>query len=111
MTSIEPGRAYVERLKAAGVDVALTGYPDTYHSYDFFWRKEPFKFPQLPTDRNCPLVEGDGGQLLNGKTGKPFDRNLCMEKEVTGAYYNEEATVATTIAVKEFLVATFHLKQ
>ena len=49
--------------------------------------------------------------MLNGKTGKPFDRNLCMEKEVTGAYYNEEATVATTKAVKEFLVATFHLKQ
>ena len=111
LTSIEPGRAYVERLKAAGVDVALTEYRDTYHAYDFFWRKEPFKFPQLPTDRNCPLVEGDGGQLLNGKTGKPFDRNLCMEKEVTGAYYNEEATVATTKAVKEFLVATFHLKQ
>ena len=49
--------------------------------------------------------------MLNGKAGKPFDRNLCMEKEVTGAYYNEEATVATTIAVKDFLVATFHLKQ
>jgi dienelactone hydrolase len=111
LTSIEPGRAYVERLKAAGVDVALTGYPDTYHAYDFSWRKEPFKIPQFPTDRNCPLVEGDGGQLLNGRTGKPFDRNLCVEKEVTGGYYNEEATVATTKAVKEFLVATFHLKQ
>ena len=65
----------------------------------------------MPVDRNCSLVEGDGGQFLNGKTGKPFDRNLCMEKEATGAYYNEEATVATTKAVKEFLMATFHLKQ
>ena len=65
----------------------------------------------MPTDRNCPLVEGDGGQLLNSKTGKPFDPNLCMEKQVTGAYYNEEATMTTTKAVKEFLVATFNLKQ
>jgi len=34
-----------------------------------------------------------------------------MEKQVTGAYYNEEATMTTTKAVKEFLVATFNLKQ
>jgi dienelactone hydrolase len=76
-TSIEPCRAYVERLKAAGVDVALTEYPDTYHAYDFAWRKEPFKNAQ----------------------------------GATTSYYNEEATVATTKAVKEFLMATFHLKQ
>jgi len=55
-------------------------------------------------------VEGGGGQFLDGKTGKPFDPNLCMEKQVTSSYHNEEATVATTKAVKEFLVASFHLK-
>lgn len=43
LTSIEPCRAYVARLKAAGADVALTEYPDTWHAYDFVWRKEPFK--------------------------------------------------------------------
>ena len=48
---------------------------------------------------------------MNGKTGKPLDPNLCEEKVVTGAYYNEEAMSATTKAVKEFLVATFHLKE
>jgi dienelactone hydrolase len=112
LTPIEPCRAYVQRLKAAGVDAALTEYPDTYHSYDFSWRKEPFKLAQLPVDRNCRLVEGDGGQFLNSKTGKPFDpkNDPCMEKGATLGYYNEEATVATTKAVKEFLVATFHLK-
>ena len=64
-------------------------------------------------NRNCSLVEGDGGQFLNSKTGKLFDpkNDPCMEKGATLAYYNEEATVATTKAVKEFLVATFHLKQ
>jgi dienelactone hydrolase len=113
LTSIEPCRAYVQRLKAAGVDVALAEYPDTYHAYDFAWRKEPFKLASLPVDRNCSLVEGDGGQFLNSKTGKLFDpkNDPCMEKGATLAYYNEEATVATTKAVKEFLVTIFHLKQ
>jgi dienelactone hydrolase len=113
LTPIERCRAYVQRLKATGVDVALAEYPDTYHAYDFAWRKEPFKLAQLPVDRNCRLVEGDGGQFLNSKTGNAFDpkNDPCMEKGATLAYYNEEATVATTKAVKEFLVATFHLKQ
>jgi hypothetical protein len=55
----------------------------------------------VSTYRNCRLVEGDGGQFLNGKTGKPFDSNdPCIEKGATLGYYNEEATVATTKAVK-----------
>jgi hypothetical protein len=77
-----------------------------------FFRKEPVKFPQAPADRNCRLGEGDAGQILNSNTGKPFDGNdPCMEKGATFAAYNEAATVATTKAVKEFLVATFHLGQ
>jgi dienelactone hydrolase len=62
LVSVVPCRAYVERLKAAGVDASLTEYPDTYHAYDFAWMKEPFKLAQVSTDRNCALAEGDGGQ-------------------------------------------------
>jgi dienelactone hydrolase len=36
LTPIEPCRQYVERLKKAGVDVALAEYPGAYHAYDFF---------------------------------------------------------------------------
>ena len=62
------------------------------------------------TSRNCQLSEGDAGQVLNSKTGEPFSLNdPCMEKG-TMVVYNEAATTATTLAVKEFLVATFQLK-
>jgi dienelactone hydrolase len=108
---IEPCRAYVERLKKSGVDVALAEYPDAYHAYDYFYLKEPVKLPLAQTARNCQLAEGDAGQILNSKTGKPFDLNdPCMEKGTT-VVYNEAATTATTKAVKEFLVATFQLGQ
>jgi predicted esterase len=32
--AIAPCRAYVERLKAADVNVVLTEYPDAFHAYD-----------------------------------------------------------------------------
>jgi dienelactone hydrolase len=104
---IEWCRRYVERLKKSGVDVALAEYPGAYHAYDFFWRKEPLKVPQASSERNCRLAEGDAGQILNSKTGKPFNNSdPCIEKGATLAAYDEAATVATTKAVKEFLVTT-----
>jgi len=108
---IEPCRAYVDRLKKSGTDVALTEYPGAYHAYDAFFLKEPVKFAQAQTWRNCQLAEGDAGQILNSKTGKPVDFNdPCIERGTTVAY-NEAATTGTTKALKEFLVATFQLGQ
>ena len=108
---IEPCREYVSRLKQASADVVLAEYPGAYHFYDWFNLKEPVKFSQAPSRRNCSLVEGERGQLLDARTGKSFDPNVsCTEKGGTVAY-NEAATVATTTAVKEFLAATFGLKQ
>jgi dienelactone hydrolase len=107
---IEPCRAYVERLKKAKADVALAEYPGAYHAYDYYFLKEPVKLPAAQTSRNCQLAEGDAGQVLNSKTSEPFTLNdLCMEKGTT-VVYNEAATTATTMAVKEFLVTTFQLK-
>ncbi len=108
---IEPCREYVSRLKQAGADVVLTEYPGAYHWYDVFSLKEPLKLPQAPARRNCSLVEGEQGKLLQAKTGNPFDPNVyCTEKGATLAY-DEAATVATTAAVKEFLTTTFALKR
>ncbi len=107
---LEPCRAYVERLKKAGADVTLMEYPDASHSYDMFFLKQPVKLAQAPNPHNCRLEEGGNGQILNSRTGNPFDLNdPCVEKGATIAY-NEAATAATTKAVTEFLVATFHLK-
>jgi dienelactone hydrolase len=107
--SIEPCRAYVERLKKNGADVSLAEYPDTYHAYDNFMLAQPIKFPQGQTTRHCWLEEGVNGQIVNSKTGSRFDLNdPCVEKGPQVAY-NAAAYQATLKAVKEFLTATFHL--
>jgi dienelactone hydrolase len=100
---IEPCRAYVARLKQFGADVVLAEYAGAYHAYDAYMLKEPMIFPQAQTARHCLLAEGDGGEVLNSKTAKRFDLNdPCVERGTTVAY-NEEATSASTKAVKEFL--------
>jgi predicted esterase len=101
--SIGPCRDYVQRLKKAGMDATLSEYPGATHAYDAFMLKEPMKFPQAQTIRNCHLSEGDAGQIINDKTGRSFSfDDPCLERGTTVAY-NEEATTATTKAVKEFL--------
>jgi dienelactone hydrolase len=102
--SIEPCRGYVARLKSAGADAALTEYPGAYHAYDNPFLKESVKLPQAQTTRQCLLAEGDGGSILNSKTGGRYDLNTdpCVERGTTVAY-DEAATVGTTKAVKELL--------
>jgi dienelactone hydrolase len=102
--SIEPCRGYVARLKAAGADAVLTEYPGAYHAYDRSFSKEPAKYPQAQTTRHCLLAEGEGGEIVNTKTGTRYDLNTdaCVERGTTVAY-NEAATVGTTKAVKELL--------
>jgi dienelactone hydrolase len=109
--SIAPCRVYVERLKAAGADAALTEYPDTYHAYDSFNLTAPVKFPQGQTTRNCWLKEGDGGQILNAKTGQVYalDSARCVARGPQVAY-NAAAHQATVKAVREFLIQRFDLK-
>jgi len=100
---IEPCREYVERLKKSGADVTLLEFPGATHGYDLF--TEPQNFPQAQTMRNCRLIEGDGGQIMNTKTGKPFSLNdPCVERGTTVAS-DEEATKVTTKAVKELLTS------
>jgi dienelactone hydrolase len=101
--AIQPCRDYVERLKKAGADVALTEYPGATHAYDYFVLKEPVKIPAAQTARNCLLTEGEAGQILNSKTSAPFTLNdPCMEKGATVAY-DEAAATATIKAVKDLL--------
>jgi dienelactone hydrolase len=107
--SIEPCRLYVKRLKEAGADVVLTEYPDAHHAYDNFTYPSPVGFPNAQTTRNCLIVEGDGGVLLNSQTNQPYSlRDSCLER---GPHvgYNEVAHKATVQAVKQFLASRFKL--
>ena len=107
--SIEPCRTYVRRLKEAGADVTLTEYPDAYHAYDNFTLARSVTIPNAQTTRNCLIVEGDNGILLNSKTGQAYGlTDACVEK---GPHvgYDEVAHKATVEAVKQFLAARFRL--
>lgn len=110
---IGPCRAYIGRLRAAGVDATLTEYPGAHHTYDNIARKgeaKPFNLAEAQTVRNCQLAEGDRGLVINSKTNMPFTLNdQCVERG-THVGYDEAATVGTVKAVKEFLTKVFNLK-
>jgi dienelactone hydrolase len=107
--AVAPCRGYVERLKRAGANVALTEYPDAYHGYDSTALPPSVHLPQAQTTRNCTLREGDNGQVLNAKTGAIYTlADSCVEH---GPHvgFNQAAYQATVKAVREFLAATFKL--
>ncbi len=106
--SIAPCRAYVERLKAAGVNVALTEYPDAFHAYDGT-TSLPIQLLQAQTTRNCTLREGDNGQVLNAKTSAVYTLNDPCVEHGPRVGSNQAAYQATVKAVREFLTATFKL--
>lgn len=107
--SIEPCRAYAGRLKMAGADAVLTEYPEAVHAYDAFQLKQPVKIPQAQTTRRCWLEEGRNGEIVNAKSGRPYDLNdPCVERGTQVAYH-PGAHQATVKAIKEFLVATFRI--
>ena len=115
---IGPCRDYVERLKHAGADARLTEYRGAFHAYDvsYFhaydvsYFKELMRLPDAQTARNCTMVEGDDGVVLNAGTGQPFTLDdPCVERGVFVAY-DAAPHQATVRAVKEFLLAAFKLE-
>jgi len=107
--AIAPCRAYVERLKRAGANVALTEYPDAHHAYDSTALSAPVLRPQAQTTRNCTLREGDNGQVLNAKTRAVYTLNDPCVEHGPHVGFNQAAYQATVKAVREFLAATFKL--
>src|SRR5262249_12530231 len=79
--SIEPCRSYVRRLKNAGAEVAIEEYPDAYHAAANRTLAPSVAAPDAQPTRNCLIVEGDDGLLLNGKTGQAYSlSDACVEK-------------------------------
>jgi dienelactone hydrolase len=106
---VEACRRYVERLGKAGKNITLTEYPNSYHRFDDLGLKTPVFLPQGQTFRNCVLVEGPAGKLINQKTGLPFTpADPCVERGVTVAL-NTDAQSSSLRAVKAFLTQTFDL--
>jgi dienelactone hydrolase len=101
--AIGPCRAYVERLRKAGANATLTEFPNAVHAYDSFTIVKPVQYPTAQTTRNCSLREGDGGEIVDVKTGNRFDYNSPCVERGTHIVYDADATMATVRAVKELL--------
>nr|WP_315811626.1 dienelactone hydrolase family protein [Bradyrhizobium sp. SZCCHNR2028] len=104
-------KAYVERLKAAGRDVALTEYPDSPHGFDLglLGANMLAVAPKAQTVRNCRIKESDGGMLINAETQQPFTyQDACVELDphVGG---NPATAEAARQAVTDFLRTLFKL--
>jgi dienelactone hydrolase len=103
---IGPCRDYAKRLKAKGVNIEHTEYPDAHHVFDWPALKKPVAMAKAQTTRNCRLEELDAGMVVNAKTRQPFTyADSCVEYGVTIAY-NEKAHTDARKTVREFLAAT-----
>jgi dienelactone hydrolase len=103
---VVPCREYVQRLKAKGIDVALTEYPGAHHVFDGRLFKKPVIAEKSQSTRSCVLAERQNGVVVNVKTGQAFSyADPCVELGPTIAY-DENAHAAALKAVKEFLAAT-----
>jgi dienelactone hydrolase len=103
-------KAYVERLKAAGRDVALTEYATASHAFDNPLGAQPAAIsPTYESVRNCTIHESPGGLLINAETERPFTyKDACV---VHGPHlgYDPVAADAAKTAVRAFLKTTFKL--
>lgn len=106
---IEPCRQYVDRLKQAKQDVALSEMPDALHAYDNRYFKH-LKFPNVNNINNCRWEEKENGKIVNAKTGVPIASDTCYEKG-TQMGYNEAAHKRTVTEVKAFVTETIGLKK
>jgi dienelactone hydrolase len=101
---VEPCRAYVQRLKAAGRDAELAEYANAWHNFDLpapavVDRKGPNAFA-------CRIEEKSDGVLISKQTEKLFtyeDRCVAMQAH-TG--YSPNAHAASIRDVSAFLKET-----
>jgi dienelactone hydrolase len=105
----EPCRKYVARLRAAGRNVELTGFPGANHVFD-----NPLYMPFV--DVLNPLVAGfcereerTPGEIVNVETGKPFTWNdPCVRHKATVGY-DAAATAQATEMLQKFLATIFKI--
>src|SRR5712692_1269086 len=103
LASVEPCRAYVERMRKAGKDVQLTEYPGARHLFDDVDFRPARYVAQIQTSRRCRLEETAKGEIVNVETNRPFSFNdSCVIRGATLGY-DETAYKASIQAVTQFL--------
>ena len=109
--SVEPCRAYAERLRKSGKDVLLTEYAGAQHVFDWARLKKPLKLPQAQNASGCQLREAPDGSIINAVTRAPFTwvGDPCVERGATVAY-DADAHKQVLSAVTEFIRSTLNVK-
>lgn len=108
-TSIAPCRAYVERLRRAGADAQILGYPDAHHGFDVPRAPGAVRLPDVQNGSGCDLVESTPGVVVHrGSGARATAGDPCVSRGATVAY-DARAHRASIAAVKELLTATFGL--
>lgn len=107
---VAPCKAYVERVRAAGHDVQLTEYPNTWHVFDNpIGNQTPTVLKDAPTTRHCVIQEQPVGLLIDAATKEPFTySDSCVEHDPHVAY-NPVAAQAAKQSVKDLLRTVFKL--
>ena len=104
-------KPYIQRLREAGRDMALTEYPDAQHGFDTPLNPGAVIVATgAQTVRGCRIREAEGGVLLNVSTQQPFsykDECVQLNPHVGG---NAEATQAARLAVTDFVRQVFKLE-
>ena len=72
LAPIEPCRAYMERLRRAGADAAITEYAGAPHGFDRPSDAPPRRNPREQNASRCVWEERPEGSLVNRDTGQPF---------------------------------------
>jgi len=107
--TIGPCRAYANRLSAAGKDVQMTEYTDTWHAFDYPSLPEKPVVVRNGQTTNCVLLEDTPGTVVNTATNKPFSyADDCVGRDPHVAY-SARATDATERAVRALLKKAFRL--
>jgi dienelactone hydrolase len=104
-------RRYVERLKKAGVDAAITTYLGAHHAFDGGNGGALVRIPGVPVAARCNLDEIARGTIVNIDTGRELDDgDACITKGLV-AGYDAAADAAVRAAVKTLLSERFALNR
>ncbi len=107
-TPIGPCREYVERLRRAGADAQVVGFPGAHHAFDVPGQSGVL-LANVLNGSACLLVEQRSGAIVHRGSGALVARgDPCVRRGATVGY-DYRAQRAAVAAVKEFLAGTFRL--
>ena len=101
--NIIPCRGFVEELKKKGIDITLTEFPNSDHSYDGPLTPNRLEIPKAQSTRKCTFIENKPGNIINAESKIEFSyTDPCI---TIGAHvgYNPESTKQTIEAVISFI--------